>query len=87
MRAFNRLRAEVRCPNCGSTGEQFIQFKFGDVWQHDYRLGDTLTWGGNDVGRPGLTKVIVSGAGEECPMCHSRGENFSGSPTRSVGVI
>lgn len=77
MSAFNRLRAGVRCPNCGNTAEQVIQFKFGDVWQHDYQLGDVLRWGGNDVGRPGLAKVSVSGAGEECPVCHSRGEGFS----------
>lgn len=77
MGAFNRLRAEARCPNCGQTMKQVIQFKFGDTWQYDYDLGDTLRWGGNDVGRPGLGKVIVLGTGEECPISHSGGEDFS----------
>ena len=44
MGAFNRLRAEARCPNCGQTMKQVIQFKFGDTWQYDYDLGDTLRW-------------------------------------------
>jgi hypothetical protein len=76
MGAFNQLRAEARCPNCDETSEQLIQFRFGDTWQFEYAIGDTLRWGGNDVGPPGLTKVLVSGAGEECPVCHSRGEDF-----------
>lgn len=76
MSAFNRLHAQVRCPSCGNTPEQVIQFKFGDVWQHDYQLGDVLRWGGNDIGRPELAKVIVSGSGEECPVCHARGEDY-----------
>lgn len=76
MGAFNRLRAEARCPNCGEMTEQVIQFKFGDTWQHDYAIGDTLRWGGNDIGRAGLGKVMVLGAAEECPVCHSCGEDF-----------
>jgi len=77
MSAYNRLRAVARCPNCGETSEQVIQFKFGDAWLTEYAIGDTLRWGGNDIGRPGVKKVIVLGAGEECPVCHRRGEDFS----------
>lgn len=77
MSAYNRLRAKARCPNCGQTSDQVIQFGFGDAWLHEYSLGDPLRWGGNDIGRPGLRKVVVAGAGEECPVCHSRGEEFS----------
>lgn len=77
MSAYNRLRVQARCPNCGKTSEQVIQFKFGDTWLHEYSLGDSLRWGGNDIGRPGLGRVSVSGSGEECPVCHNRGEDFS----------
>jgi hypothetical protein len=84
MSAFNRLRARARCPNCGQVSEQVIQFKFGDAWQYEYAVGDALRWGGNDIGRPGLGKVIVFGAGEECPVCHRRGEDFSVVVERDV---
>lgn len=76
MSAFSRLHAQVRCRNCGNASDQVIQFKFGDVCQHDCQLGDELRWGGNDIGRPGLAKVIVCGSGEECPVCHARGEDY-----------
>ena len=84
MSAYNRLRAEARCPNCGVTSQQVIQFKFGDTWLCDYALGDLLRWGGNDIGRPEIAKVIVRGAGEECPVCHSRGEEFAVIVERDV---
>lgn len=84
MSVYNRLRAEARCPNCGETSQQVIQFKFGDTWLDEYALGDSLRWGGNDIGRPGIKKVIVRGAGEECPVCHSGGEDFSVVVERDV---
>ena len=88
MSAFNRLHAEVRCPNCGDSSKQLIQFKFGDVWQYDYQLGDILRWGGNAVGRPGLAKVLVSGAGEECPIAtaEARTSRWSSKPMCSPGM-
>ena len=51
-----------------------VQFKYGDCWQHEYVLGETIGWGGNDVGRPGRRRVVVSGAGESCPRCGSNGD-------------
>jgi len=33
----------------------------------DYRIGDTLRWGGNDIGEPGHAKVQVAGYPEGDP--------------------
>ena len=73
MGAFNTITAPVACPNCGVVSEFEVQFKYGDVWQHHYRVGDPLRWGGNDVGQPGFQEVVVEGIGGPCPAC---GEKF-----------
>src|SRR5687768_5264007 len=69
MGAFNRLLTTVACPRCGGETTLAIQFKYGDTWQYDYRLGDSLRWGGNDVGKPGQRRVVVDGIAESCAMC------------------
>ena len=69
MGAFNRVAVDLCCPWCSAQVQVYVQFKFGDCWQFDYRLGDTLAWGGNDQGRPGLARVVVDGEGETCPAC------------------
>lgn len=60
--------AEHPCGRCGSV-EIRVQFKFGDCQQHQYRIGDHLAWGGNDVGVQGLPSVTVLGDAECCATC------------------
>jgi hypothetical protein len=69
MSAFNTVTAKCLCPICGETREFFVQFKYGDTWQHQYRIGDILKWGGNDVGVQGVRRVRVEGIGGPCPHC------------------
>jgi hypothetical protein len=58
------------CPRCNQEVGVVAQFKFGSVWQHEYRLGEELRWGGNDVGTPGIHHAVVDGVAEtECPSC------------------
>jgi len=72
MSSFNILIAEIRCPDCSKDHEARIQFKFGNTWQLKYRIGDTIKWGGNDIGSPDLKKVKVYGIIESttCPFCN-----------------
>jgi hypothetical protein len=70
MSAYNTvvLAAEEECPRCRSLIRRRVQFKYGDTWQYDYAVGDRISWGGNDVGKPaGL--VMALGYPEECPVC------------------
>ena len=70
MSAFNTvvLAAEEVCPRCGSLIRRRVQFKYGDAWQYDYVVGDRISWGGNDVGKPaGL--VVALGHSQDCPVC------------------
>jgi hypothetical protein len=51
-----------------------VQFKFGETWQYEYNVNDVLRWGRNNVGVPGLAKVIADGVAEDCPSCGFREE-------------
>lgn len=76
MGAFNVVKIHEGCEKCGKTIEQKIQFKYGEVWQHEYNLGDELIWGANNIGDPRFTQVVVDGAGEDCPNCQSSGKDY-----------
>lgn len=70
MGAFNTVRILGTCPSCKNEVNLEVQFKYGDVWQHHYQIGDVIKWGGNDIGKPALRKVIVEGFAV-CPTCDS----------------
>lgn len=78
MSAYNTvvMPDTEQCPSCGSLIRRKIQFKYGDTWQHDYAIGDRITWGGNDIGiRASLVKAL--GYPEDCPVCcHDLGGVF-----------
>lgn len=78
MGAFNRLSAQVCCKRCNQHYPAVIQFKFGDTWQYEYRICDTLKWDGNDIGEPNLTMVKVYGIAEKenCPFCNHSNPEF-----------
>lgn len=71
MGLFNTLITEIPCPDCKKKHEARVQYKFGNTRQLKYRVGDTITWGGNDVGTPDLNEVKVYGIieSETCPFC------------------
>ena len=71
MSSFNVLITKIQCPECGMELEARIQFKFGNTWQLRYKIGDTIKWGGNDIGSSDLKKVKVYGIIESttCPFC------------------
>ncbi|MFX1705655.1 hypothetical protein PV783_16935 [Chitinophaga sp. CC14] len=72
MGLFNTLIVEILCPDCERKHAARIQFKFGDTWQFEYRMGDAIKWGGNDIGSADLKKVKVYGIIESmiCPFCN-----------------
>jgi hypothetical protein len=74
--AYNVFRTtrEEPCPRCGSH-DYSVQFRFADTWQRSYAIGDQLTWGGNEVGEPGLPAVTVGAYPENCLTCGLEGED------------
>jgi hypothetical protein len=68
--AYHTLVVTAACPNCRTQQEFEIQFKFGNTWQLRYTLGESLAWGGNDIGSPGLKRVLAEGIGGPCANCH-----------------
>ncbi len=73
MGMFNVLRVPETCASCGSAIQRRVQFGWGDTWLHEYDVGDTLRWGGNDIGDPGMRRVVVEAAAENCPVCGADG--------------
>jgi len=71
MGAFNILNVEKNCPNCGKNTTTRIQFKFGETWQLEYKIGDKIIWGLNNKVEQGLDKVYVYGVLEnaKCAYC------------------
>jgi sarcosine oxidase delta subunit len=76
MGAFNTVITEVQCPVCNERGRFEVQYKYGDTWQHQYDIGSVIRWGGNDIGRPKMKKVIVEGIGGPCPHCQTDNIEF-----------
>jgi hypothetical protein len=68
MGAFNTVEISGTCPCCKNEVNVEVQFKYGDTYQHHYKVGDLITWGGNDRGKPGRSKVVVYGVAV-CPIC------------------
>lgn len=71
MGAYNTLITDIQCQDCHRFYKAKVQFKFGDTWQIEYKVGDKIAWGGNDIGKPGLPKVKAYGVVEStvCPYC------------------
>jgi len=69
MGAFNTIYKIEICKKCNNKVEFEVQFKYGDVWQNHYELGNSLIWGGNDIGKKDYKKVVVEGVAD-CPNCH-----------------
>jgi hypothetical protein len=69
MGLFNILFAEVACTTCERTSSMEIQFKYGATRQYEYKLGDTLHWGGSQYGDPSNKAVVVEGISGKCQHC------------------
>lgn len=77
MGFFNDLITNIQCSNCNSLYEIRIQYKFGATRQLEYRLGDKIIWGYNEIGKPDMSKVKALGItdNDECPICHHKNQN------------
>ena len=77
MGSFNVLTTTVKCSNCKNIYQGRIQFRYGNTWQIEYRIGDKLEWGGNQIGNPNEKKVKAYGIleSELCPACGKVNKN------------
>ena len=68
MGAFPIVETIQRCPACEREASFLVQFKFGELWQYHYEIGDLIQWGERhrrqNEGRPDLGRVAVDGAAE-----------------------
>ena len=76
MSAYNTVKSEQVCRSCGNIVTLAIQFKYGEVRQYEYQIGDQLTWGGNDIDIPGQRRVVLDAAAEACGICGAEGLDY-----------
>lgn len=69
MSAYNTIETCILCPACQHKLHFNIQFKYGEVWQHHYLIGDVIKWGKNEVGYRGVNQVWVDGVSDACKYC------------------
>jgi hypothetical protein len=53
-----------------------VQFKYGEVWQHEYKIGDHIKWGTNEIGDPSAKRVVVEGVLEGEKLTRNMPEDF-----------
>lgn len=76
MSAFNVVIVPWQDPITHKEFELRVQFKYGDVWQYVYQIGEILKWGGNDIGRKEAGRVVVDGCLEGEPPVSEVPEDF-----------
>lgn len=80
MGLFNILKPVLPCPQCKQMVEMTIQFKYGELWLHEFHLGEAIIWGKREklitMGEPGHKRVVVDGAGDNCPNCGCEGSDY-----------
>lgn len=76
MGAFNSLGYTITCPSCSKMSQVALQFKYGEVWQYNYKMGEPLRWGERNVGSPDYRVVVVLAIAENCPVCNASGGDY-----------
>ncbi|PCJ54382.1 MAG: hypothetical protein COA79_21940 [Planctomycetota bacterium] len=68
MSRFSKLYVEHKCPECKLKENFNIQFQYGELENHHYKLGSRVKWGENNKGKEDFQQVIVDGMGT-CSLC------------------
>jgi hypothetical protein len=69
MTLYNTLLLDSVCPCCRERTTIKIQFRYGEVWDYIYFIGDEIKWGDGGAGEPGRKLVVLDGVSEACDMC------------------
>jgi hypothetical protein len=73
MGSFDCLVLDLPCPYCGASQTWRVQFKYGEVWQNDHKLGDMVPRGvlrRRHLPKPIPGRIRVAGYAEDpCTKC------------------
>lgn len=64
MGAYNTLTIEWNDDNSEQIHVLLLQFKYGEVWQYNYKIGDSLRWGEQNLGDKEAKEVLVEAIAE-----------------------
>ena len=70
MDVYNTLIVNSKCFNCKQETQIKIQFRYGDTWDYEYKIGERMRWDGNNVGKEDVRKVVLDGVAEPCKKCN-----------------
>lgn len=73
MAHYNEVAANITCAKCGYIGPAQVQFKYGNLYRHNYKVGDHIIWGTTQVGDPSERSVVVQGIAP-CPSCGAQSD-------------
>jgi hypothetical protein len=73
MGAYNTLRVSVKCKFCLNYYRSKLQFKIGEVWQHEYQVGDQIKWDDDILPRKTIMAYGIL-EDEICPICKKNNE-------------
>ena len=70
MGSYNRLKIQINCPQCKKKIDGTLQFRFGDIWFYEYKIGDNIKSNGASEE---LSDYLVYCILEDsiCPYCQS----------------
>ena len=69
MSLFNVIVVKTECPWCGKSSTMDVQFKYGKVWQYEYRVGDALVWPECSENASEKRTRKISGVAIPCRFC------------------
>lgn len=69
MSAVNRVRAFRTCPNCRNIVHFEVQFKYGEVREYTYAVGDAIRRDANGATANDERCVVADGIAQPCPVC------------------
>jgi hypothetical protein len=68
MGLYNTITTSMQCSHCGWNGEVEVQFKYGNLHDHEYGIGSRIVWGRTEIGNEAERCVAVEGIAA-CPQC------------------
>ena len=66
MGLYNTFVHEISCSNCNKNYESRSQFKYGDLWDYEYRVGERIRLRNDSEA---TWEIVAELWCDECPTC------------------
>jgi hypothetical protein len=76
MGLYNTLTVEWNDEAAKEKCNLILQFKYGELWQHEYKIGDSVKWGEQSEGDRTAKEVMVEAILENDDIPNGLSEEF-----------